>query len=71
MSTDGQILRDSRERYAKKIAHQRKVIKILRGALEELAGGVCCKTPGCCADDPHCDVSVSRAALKQIGELGE
>lgn len=31
--------------------------------LHEIAGGQCCETPGCCPDDPMCDVMIARAAL--------
>ena len=38
-------------------------------ALEEIAAGACCQTPGGSLDDPCCDTMVARAALaKAHGE---
>lgn len=35
----------------------------LEEALEGLAAGQCCETPGCCTDDPLCDTMIARQAL--------
>ena len=39
-------------------------IERLREALEEIASGPCCETPGGSFDRPCCDVMVARAALE-------
>jgi len=39
-------------------------------ALEGIALGGCCQTPGCSPDDPKCDVMAARAAIAQAkGEV--
>jgi hypothetical protein len=39
-----------------------------REALEEIASGPCCGTPGCSVDDPLCDSMIARAALRPTEE---
>lgn len=36
----------------------------LREALEGLASGQCCETPGCSTDDPKCEAMIARQALE-------
>lgn len=43
-----------------------------RMALQKVGEGSCCETPGCCEDDPKCDVMIARAALQTpIGQTME
>jgi len=40
-------------------------VEILTEALEEIAQGSCCATPGCTTNDPRCQVMSARAALQE------
>jgi hypothetical protein len=47
----------------------KKRATIMREALEDIAGGVCC---GCCVDDdPHCDVGRAKDALRDADAVGK
>lgn len=35
-------------------------------ALESIAGGACCRTPGCGPGDPYCDAMIARSAIAGI-----
>lgn len=46
------------------LAEARERITRLEEALQGIADGFCCETPGCSTEDPKCDTMLARAALK-------
>lgn len=39
---------------------------VMYDALQQIASGGCCLTPGCSVDNPMCDAMTARAALAQV-----